>query len=139
MKSFTGYCLRAVGLTVLTCTAIVVAGLTPCDEDFQEAIDGMEMFIISNALHAEFILPVDTDAIDWRNVFPGRCFSASSSNARRIATGCGERNFFLETADGADLKLSTVSHALLTPSAACLHATVKTRVPETPDRRCVRI
>ena len=139
MKSLFGYCLRAAGLLVLTYAAIVVAGLTPCNEDFEEAIDGIEIFISTNAVHAEFILPVDTDTIDWRDVFPARCFPTDTSDARHIAIGWGEENFFLETPTWADLKLSTVSHALLTPSGACIHATMKTSVSETPDRRSVRI
>ncbi|HAD58539.1 MAG TPA: hypothetical protein DCG12_04800 [Planctomycetaceae bacterium] len=139
MKSFSRFCPRFAGFLALTYAAIVLAELTPCNKDFEEAIEGIEIFISSNAVHAEFLLPVDTDTIDWRNVFPAQYFLTDTTQARHIETGRKEQNLFPVTPTWSDHRISTVSHTLLTPSDTCIHATMKTQLSETPNRRSVRI
>ena len=47
-------------LVVIAIAAILVVGLIPVNNDFQPTEDGIQIFLVSNAVHADIILPVST-------------------------------------------------------------------------------
>lgn len=101
--------------------AIVLIGLLPVNNDFVPARDGIEIFLVSTPVHAEIVLPIDTNTIDWREHFPDECFSRDVSGATHVAIGWGEREFYIETRTWADLRVSTAARALFWPSDTCFH------------------
>ncbi|MEM9660143.1 MAG: TIGR02117 family protein, partial [Planctomycetota bacterium] len=71
------------------------------------------------------VLPVETDAIDWRQHFPAESFASDTEWATHVAIGWGDQGFFLQTRRWADLRASVAAKALLWPSDACMHVTYK--------------
>ena len=105
------------GLYVL----IVLAGLIPVNNDFEPTPDGVEILLISNPVHADLVLPIDTNTMNWRKHFPADCFSGDTSGATHVAFGWGDKGFFIETPTWADLRASTAARALFWPSDTCMH------------------
>ncbi len=124
---------------VLFYAGFVVVGLIPINNDFQPAKDGVTIFVSSNPVHADVILPITTDVINWRTEFPTSCFQGDTSGATHVAIGWGDRGFFLKTPTWADLKLSTATNALLWPSDTCLHVTMKSNVQTKADVKSVSL
>jgi len=118
---------------------IVLVGLIPVNSDFVPAQDGIEIFLVSNPVHADVVLPIDTDTIDWREHFPPECFSGDVSWATHVAIGWGDRGFYVETPTWADLRVSTATRALLWPSATCFHVTMTRAEFLGEDARSVKI
>jgi uncharacterized protein (TIGR02117 family) len=116
----------------------VLVGLIPVNNGFQPAPEGIEIFIISNPVHADLVLPIRTSTIDWRDEFPSRCFAQNTDFATHVAIGWGDRGFFLETPTWSDLKVSTAAKALFWPSETCLHVAM-TDARWLQDARSVRI
>ena len=120
--------LKRLVLTILTAmalyVAIIVVGLIPVNNDFQPPENGVEIFVISNPVHADIVLPIRSDTIDWHDRFPSTCFSGDNRNATHVAIGWGDKGFFIETPTWADLRLSTAAHALLWPSDSCMHVSM---------------
>ena len=57
-------------LLLLTLYAIILlAGLIPVNNRFKPATGGITIAIVSNAVHAELVLPIRTDLVDWREHF----------------------------------------------------------------------
>ena len=104
-----GYCL------------ILLVGLFPVNKDFQPTPDGIKIYIVSNSVHADIILPKTTAACDWTKTFEGAKFPGDISQETHVAIGWGDRGFFLETKTWDDFKLSTAASALLLPSKSCAH------------------
>ena len=101
--------------------AIVLVGLIPVNNDFRPTADGVEIHIISTDVHADFILPMTTDTIDWRREFPADMFRGDTSRATHVMVGWGDKGFYLETRTWADFRIATALKALLWPTDSCLH------------------
>ena len=103
--------------------AVLVIGLIPVNNGFSPADNGVEIFVVSNAVHADIIVPAISDEIDWRQRFDTRNFPSDVAAYSHVAIGWGDRGFFLETPTLADLKLLTAAKALFLPTPSCLHVT----------------
>jgi len=129
--SITRRCLRALKRLVIAVlsaivlyAAIIIVGLIPVNNDFEPPENGVEIFVISNPVHADIVLPINTDGINWHDRFPESCFSGDNRDATHIAIGWGDKGFFIETPTWADLRVATAAHALLWPSDSCMHVSM---------------
>lgn len=129
----------AVLLIVVLYFGIVLIGLVPVNNDFAPAADGITVHVASNAVHADIVLPIESDVIDWREHFPAHCFRGDTSHATHVAIGWGDRRFYVETPTWADLRLSTALNALFIPSDTCLHVSLFNADYLTGDARSVDI
>ena len=118
--------------------AILLVGLIPVNNSFVPAEDGVEIFLTSNAVHADVIVPLTTEVVDWSKEFQQTKFSGDVSAETHVAFGWGDRGFFLETETWDDLKLSIAVNALLLPSESCLHVTL-TQPGDYPNAVSVKI
>ncbi len=131
--------MRAVTAVVLLFVAIVLIGLIPVNNGFRPAPDGVEIFVTSNPVHADVIVPLNREGIRWRDSFPDACFRGDTSAATHVAVGWGDKGFFLETRTWDDLTLRNAANALSWPSESCMHITMKSDVGVSRDTRSVRI
>lgn len=114
--------MRWVFFVVLAYLGILLIGLIPVNNDFKQRNDGIEVFVVSSAVHADIILPVSTaGVVDWREIFSDFHFNGDISAESHIAFGWGDRGFFLETETWDDFKIATAANALLLPSSSCIH------------------
>lgn len=113
-----------IGWILLAYLAILLIGLVPTNNAFQPTQDGVTIFIVSNAVHADVIVPANNESINWHDEFDDSDFRADRSQTTHVAIGWGDRGFFLETPTWDDLKLSTAANALLIPSESCLHVSL---------------
>jgi len=135
--------LKRLGLLVLSCLAlyflIALIGLIPVNNDFQPTPDGIEIWLVSNPIHTDIVLPVQDGTLDWREQFPQGSFAVDARQATHVAIGWGSKDFYINTPTWADLRLSTVVHALFWPSDSCMHVTLCTIEGIPKDARSVRI
>ena len=108
-------------LAIVAYVTILLVGLIPVNTDFEQSEDGIQIYLISNAVHADIVLPKSTQQIDWSQRFLGSKFLGDVSGKSHVAFGWGDRGFFLETETWDDFKLSTAANALLLPSGSCVH------------------
>ena len=111
------YSCIAVGLFVL----VLLIGMIPVNNGFQETKGGVQIFVTSNAVHGDLILPISNSVFDWRGEFPSDCCRKPFEQATHIAVGWGDEGFFIGTPTWEDLKYSTAANALLIPSRTCMH------------------
>jgi uncharacterized protein (TIGR02117 family) len=109
------------GYVLLIYLAILLIGLIPVNNGFESPGQGIELLVVSNAVHADIIVPKTTDVIDWSETFQEFEFIEDTSNLSHVGFGWGDRGFFLETPNWDDLKVSTAANALLIPSGSCIH------------------
>lgn len=124
---------------LLAFVIIILIGLIPVNNGFQESTGGIEIFVTSNPVHAEIVMPIESSVINWRDEFSADCFPSETHLATHVAIGWGDRGFFLKTPTWTELKISVAANALLLPSETCLHVTMKSSVVSRANTRGVRI
>ena len=127
------YFLLLIGLYLV----IALVGLVPVNNDFEPTADGVEIAVVSTEVHADLILPIRNDIVDWRQHFARNDFAGDVKWATHIAIGWGNKEFYIETRTWDDVNAGTVARALFWPSATCMHVYMAYGVPS--DARRTRI
>ena len=136
-----GWCKRVVKWLLYSCLAyiaILLIGLIPVNNDFVAPDDGITLYMVSNAVHADIILPKHSSVVDWTDRFGKASFQGDTSSESHVAIGWGDRGFYLKTPTWNDLRLSIAANALLRPSESCVHVSF-TRPEYNPDATAVTI
>jgi len=110
-----------IGLLAAYVVLAVVLGLIPLNRDFVPADNGVKIFITTNGMHADLVLPVQSDVIDWRNEYPTPLFPRIDQAARYISIGWGSRAFYLNTESWSDLSAQTAAEALSGVGRSAMH------------------
>lgn len=133
MKVLLKYLLRLLavllGLTLLFVVISLVLMYIPANADAPTQTEGIEIFITTNGVHADFTLPVQTPVEDWRSFLPLRDYPGANSSFRYVAFGWGDRGFYLDTPEWSDLTPGTAIKALFMPSPTAMHVTYQRNAP----------
>ena len=94
-------------------TAALVGSIVPVNRGWTEPAEGTTIYLADNGIHADIIMPVSSQGLDWRRYFPDGDFAGPTASARWIAFGAGERGVYLNTPRWRDLTLGTALRALV--------------------------
>lgn len=97
-----------VALPVFYLTAAVAGSLLPVNRHWVEPNAGTTIYIADNGVHADIVMPVRAQGLDWRPIFPARDFAAADPAARWIAFGSGEQRVYLDTPSRWDVTPRTL-------------------------------
>jgi uncharacterized protein (TIGR02117 family) len=113
-----GFLVGLLGLYTLTA---LVLGLVPRNSGFVETADGVEIYVRTNGVHADLVVPTQWNGIDWGAEFPARDMGGLVAHSRWIAFGWGDRGFMLTTPTWADLRPGTAFFALSGLGQGAMH------------------
>lgn len=110
------------------------------NSDFQESSkDPITIYVISNGVHTEIVLPMTSEMIDWGHFVNPKDTKSGIDDFRYVAFGWGDRGFYLETPTWADLKFKTAFNALFFLSSAAMHVTFYQDLVEGKDCKKIQI
>ena len=92
--------------------AALVGSLVPLNGGWEEPDKGTTVYLRSNGVHVDIIMPAKAQGLDWRPLFPASEFRDAPADARWFAFGAGERRVYLETPTWWDLTPRTAWAAL---------------------------
>jgi uncharacterized protein (TIGR02117 family) len=101
------------------------------------AKDEMSIYILTNGVHTDIVMPVKTELIDWSEQLKFEHIRSKQTDYRFIAMGWGDKGFYLDTPTWAELKFRTAYRAAFGLSTAAIHATYYRQMKEGAD--CVKI
>ncbi len=101
----------------------IVLSVIPTDNDKSSIENNVEIFITSNGVHTDFMLPVRNEMIDWSYVHPYEDFDNVDTSFQYICFGWGDREFFINTPTWNDLTFVTAFKALFLYSQSAVHVT----------------
>jgi uncharacterized protein (TIGR02117 family) len=101
-----------VALPALYLLAALIGSLVPVNGGWQEPARGTTIYIADNGIHADIIMPVRAEGLDWAPLIPTGDLAAGDPSARWIAFGSGERRVYLDTPTWWDLTPRTIWSAL---------------------------
>jgi len=97
------------------------------NRDFKQTSDGITIYVKSNGVHTDIIVPAKTELIDWTVKLNPKDFQKGELNY--VAFGWGDKGFYLNTPTWADLKFSTAFNALFWLSTSAMHITYYSNAP----------
>ena len=88
----------------------LILTLIPVNSNFKETKNGQEIFISTNGVHTNIILPAKSEYFNWLE------FLKTNKDCKYIAFGWGDEEFYLNTPTWDDLKLATAFKAGFWPT-----------------------
>ena len=95
------------------------------------------IYLLSNDVHIDIVLPVQTDLLDWREVFPTADVKSKDTTYKWVGIGWGDKGFYLNTPEWKDLTAKTALVAALAIGETALHVTYHHRIKE--DKLCYKV
>jgi uncharacterized protein (TIGR02117 family) len=92
--------------------AALLGGLVSANRNWSEPEAGITVYVASNGVHTDLILPVAAAGLDWRPLLPTSDVRAAPDGAGWLAFGSGEREVYLNTPRWSDLRLPVAMRAL---------------------------
>jgi uncharacterized protein (TIGR02117 family) len=92
--------------------AALAGSLIPVNRGWTEPAQGTTIYLADNGIHADIVMPVDAQGLDWSPLIPKRDFAAAEPAARWIAFGSGEQRVYLDTPTWRDITPRTIWSAL---------------------------
>jgi uncharacterized protein (TIGR02117 family) len=99
---------------------------------------GLTIYVESNGVHTDFVVPVRSSVVDWTAVVHPADFARVDDSFSYVAFGWGDRGFYLETPHWSDLKLGTAFKATFFLSSSAMHVTYVRFEPQR-DAECRRL
>ncbi|WII92219.1 TIGR02117 family protein [Kingella negevensis] len=100
---------------------------------------GIAVYIISNGVHTDIALPIETPQWHWRDWVRETDTRQMQLVAQYVAIGWGDRGFYLETPTWADLKASTSFKAISGLNQTSMHVTFYAHEPLEEPKRSLKI
>ena len=112
------------GLIALYGTAGLVGGAIPANPGWRPPERGIRIYVASNGIHTDLILPKVAGGIDWRPLLPGGHLRDPRYAGYGFAGfGWGDAKFYRETPAWRNVRPVTVIAAALGTKATLLHVT----------------
>lgn len=83
----------------------------------------VNIYILTNGVHTDLILPVKTEYIDWGTLFPYNKTTGNDTTQQLIGIGWGDKGFYLNTPTWDDLTFTTAFNAVFGLGGTAIHAT----------------
>lgn len=99
------------------------------NSDFVPSKNGIPIYLRSNGVHTDFVVPVRSDIISWDAVVRPSDFNADSTYSH-LAFGWGNKRFYLNTPEWKDLTFSTAFTAAFGLGEAAMHITYYKAAPQ---------
>jgi uncharacterized protein (TIGR02117 family) len=83
----------------------------------------IKIYLMKSGVHTDFVLPIKNNIVDWTKEFPRSNTRFNDSTTKLIAIGWGDKNFYMNTPEWADLTVKTAVSAMTGLGASAIHAT----------------
>ena len=104
--------LALLAVPALYLLAALIGALVTVNSDWREPDRGIPIFLASNGIHVDLILPAQEQGLDWQPLLPRSDFAVVPADAGWIAFGAGERRVYLDTPTWGDMTPRTAWSAI---------------------------
>ena len=101
--------------------AAAVLGRAMLNPDFRASPGGVPLYLRSNGVHVDLVLPTRAAGIDWSDSFPVSDMADLPAPLPWVAIGWGDRAFYLNTPTWAELDPTIALRALVGSGPGAMH------------------
>ncbi|MCX6231396.1 MAG: TIGR02117 family protein [Bacteroidetes bacterium] len=127
-----------IGVVIIYLLCAFLLSIIPVNEKMQADRD-IEIFIRTNGVHTDIVLPVKYDIIDWSKKIRYADTKGNDSLMNYISFGWGDKGFYLDTPTWAELKFSTAFNAAFALGHAAMHVTYYKSIFLSADAKMIKI
>lgn len=106
----------------------------PVNRRFRNIKRDVEIFVVSNGVHVDYIVPSISPIFNWKKVLDDRHYDTPFTENSYLGIGWGDRGFYLEVDEWANLKPSVAARAMLIPTPTLMHITSHPELPKDQKR-----
>lgn len=117
------------GVVLFYSFLMLLGSIIPVNAGFRSAMDGVPIFVSSNGIHTDFVLPAINHLFDWSAVVDVADFATPLTTQSYLGIGWGDRGFYLDIPTWADLDFKTAFNAMCLPSPTLMHVTSHGEAP----------
>jgi len=99
-------------LPALYLVAALAGSLIPVNRGWSEPARGTTVYIADNGIHADIVMPVQAQGLDWSRMIPKSDMAAADPTMRWVSFGSGEERVYLNTPTWSDITPRTIWSAL---------------------------
>lgn len=111
------------GVVFLYIILALLLPLIPVKEKTTADPKVVELYILTNGVHTDLVVPIKTAQIDWSQKLPFNNTKGKQTDFKYVAFGWGDKGFYLDTPTWAELKFSTAFKAAFWLSDSAMHCT----------------
>ncbi len=143
LKMILMYILKTIGVILGIVIIYIILGLAlplipvSAKDDGQEKV--IPIYIYTNGVHTDIVMPVKNDLQDWSRKIPFDNIKSKKTDYNYIGVGWGDKGFYLDTPTWADLKFSTAVKAAFWMSESAMHCTYYRAMKEGDDCKMIMI
>jgi uncharacterized protein (TIGR02117 family) len=137
LKIISKFVLFIVVFLLLYGLSAYVLSIIPVNNNMSEHKKEYTIYIKSNGVHTDLVLPIKTDLKDWSERIKFENIKSKDSTHQFLAFGWGDKGFYLDTPEWSDLKFSTAFKAAFNLGTSAMHTTFYKQIQETES--CVKI
>ena len=126
-----------IGLVIFYITLVLILPLIPIDEEETAEPKNIPIYLLTNGVHTDLVLPTKTSIVDWSLILPYQNTRSQQTDFKHIAIGWGDKGFYLDTPTWADLKVSTAIKASFWLGESAMHCTYYNEITE--SEHCKKI
>jgi uncharacterized protein (TIGR02117 family) len=119
-----------IAFILLWLVSAIVIPYFPVDRPFIKTRERITVYVESNGVHTDFVMPVKSTLQDWGKMLPYSDFEIADPSFEYVSVGWGDKGFFIGTPTWADLKFSTAFNAAFGLSTSAMHVTYKRNSPK---------
>src|ERR1700751_2268871 len=120
---YTGYTFGAFfGLILLYLLSTYILSKISINNKTSSSND-MEMYILTNGVHTDLVVPIKSDEIDWSEIIKFENTLSKDTLMKYLAFGWGDKGFYLETPNWSDLKVRIAFRAMFYLGKTAMHTT----------------
>ena len=95
------------------------------------------IYIKSNGVHTDIVVPIKSEVTDWNTMIQPAGSVQDYDQMTYVAFGWGDRDFYLNTPEWSDLKVTTALNAAFFMGTGLMHVTYYRQLQ--PGERCVKV
>lgn len=137
LKFILKFFLAIIGLLLVYGISSFVLSIIPVNKNQSEYVKEYTIFIKSNGVHTDLVLPIKTDIKDWSEKIKFENIKSKDSTHHYLAFGWGDKGFYIDTPEWSDLKFSTAFNAAFNLGTSAMHTTFYKQIQE--NENCVKI
>ncbi|RZK11182.1 MAG: TIGR02117 family protein [Flavobacterium sp.] len=126
-----------VGFVVVYVLFAFILSRIPVNSEDKDKSEDVTIYIKTNGVHTDIVVPIRNEYKDWSQKVQFAHIKSQDSTMQYIGFGWGDKGFYLNTPEWADLKFSTAFNAAFYLGTSAMHATFYNQIRETES--CVKI
>ena len=127
------------GILVVALLLIPMGTIIPINRKYQPVTDGVAIYLSTNGMHTDFIVPTQNGLFDWTTLVDSAPYEKALKEYPYLGIGWGDWGFYVELDAWENLTAKLAAKTLLNPKTKTLmHITAYDFLP-TEERRVAKV